>query len=67
LNRNLKGILAGLIAVGTFVPNVLAATSSSTSKQFISSITLDGSVIAKPYGLVAKEGRTNTTYMPVYY
>lgn len=67
MNRNLKGILAGLIAVGTFVPNVLAATSSSTSKQFISSITLDGSVIAKPYGLVAKEGSTNTTYMPVYY
>ncbi|MFD1673961.1 hypothetical protein [Alicyclobacillus fodiniaquatilis] len=67
MNRNLKGILAGLIAVGTFVPNVLAATSSSTSKQFISSITLDESVIAKPYGLVAKEGSTNTTYMPVYY
>lgn len=63
--KSLFGVTSSLVVASTFVPSALANT--QVSAEFRTAISVDGHILSNPMAVVAKDGTTLTTYMPIWY
>ncbi len=66
MKRGISMLAVTSLILGTMASTGYAATTANAS-QARAKIVMNGKVVTNPYTLVAKLGKTNTTYMPLFY